>query len=152
MRRSCNTRPSASSPKHVSEPDGRAQPIPTPASASPAESLGHSGADPSESSDPAADTYLAQIRQRIDQFKRYPTLARRAGETGHMLFRLAIDREGKLAELDLISSEASDRLIAAGREAIEKAAPFGAPPVRWKGGLTVRIPIRFTTVTGDASP
>ncbi len=99
------------------------------------------------------DNYLSHIRQRIENFKRYPPIARRLGEEGGMLFKVVIDKTGKLVRVDLLSSEASERLITAGQHAIQNAAPFDRLPDGWTDGLTLRIPIRFTMPSfSDDSP
>ena len=94
--------------------------------------------------DGGMEPYLSHIRRKIEACKKYPVLAWRSGEEGEMIFSAAIDAEGKISRLELVSSHGTERLAQAGRQAIENAAPFDRPPAAYGQGLTVRIPIRFT--------
>ena len=120
--------------------DGTARP-PSPAFlASPP---GRSGLASEEGAPGQMDAYLAHIRSRIENNKKYPSLAWHAGDEGEMVFSVTIDGGGKIAAIEIVSSRSSERLLAAGRRSVEDAGPFDRPPPRWRNGLTVRVPIRF---------
>lgn len=74
-----------------------------------------------------AQQYLASLRARIEQHKRYPRQAQELGISGEVrvFFRIAAD--GSLQEIS-IASAAHPLLAMAAREAVERAAPFPSPP------------------------
>ena len=125
-------------------PNGTAQTARTPSRASLANPPGRSGLASEEGTPGEMDVHLAHIRSRIENNKKYPSLAWHAGDEGEMVFSVTIDDGGKIAAIETVSSRSSERLLAAGRRAVEDAGPFDRPPPRWRKGLTVRVPIRFS--------
>ncbi len=115
-----------------------------PSQASLANPPGQSGLASEEGAPGEIDAYLAHIRSRIENNKKYPSLAWRAGDEGEMVFSVTIDRAGQITAIEVVSSCSSDRLLAAGRRSVENAGPFDRPPPHWGNGLTVRVPIRFS--------
>ncbi len=104
---------------------------------------GNSGASTRSSFSGELDAYLGAIRKRIEQYKKYPATAWRAGEEGFITFNLTINARGGVEHLELVAHEGSSRLQQAARKAIEEAAPFQQPPSKWANGLKVLVPIRF---------
>lgn len=111
-------------------------PTASPASGLPAVSAGQ----PAESE--AVDllpSYVVEVRARIERQKRYPAMARRRGDEGFVLARVAIASDGDLDSIDL-EGEASPFLVRATREAVERARPFPMPP---RGAVTIEVPVRW---------
>jgi len=112
-----------------------------PSSASPSSGLPAVSADPPSESE-AVDllpSYVAEVRARIEQQKRYPAMARRRGDEGVVLARVAIGPDGDLDSIDL-EGRASPFLLRATREAVERARPFPMPP---RGAVTIEVPVRW---------
>ncbi|MHA7838852.1 MAG: energy transducer TonB, partial [bacterium] len=65
--------------------------------------------------DPLPD-YVAEIRARIEREKRYPSMARRRGDEGRVLARVAIAASGELDSVD-VEGQASVLLLRATRDA-----------------------------------
>ncbi|MDD2708225.1 MAG: TonB family protein [Verrucomicrobiae bacterium] len=107
---------------------------------------GNSGTHAETGSHGIFDAYLAHIRTRIEKYKQYPSISRRIGEEGVMVFKLRLDASGRIRDLELAERQASERLLEAGRRAVEKAAPFHPPPSDWDWQRTIRVPIRFQTM------
>lgn len=84
-------------------------------------------------------SYVAEVRARIERQKRYPAMARRRGDEGVVLARVAIGSDGGLDSIDL-EGEASPFLLRATREAVERARPFPMPP---RGAVTIEVPVRW---------
>lgn len=137
-------------PPPVSEaiPESAAEPTPdTESLASAAPIAGEQDAPPAVSAGVPEDAseidllpgYVAEVRARIEREKRYPAMARRRGEEGLVLARVAIAADGDLDSID-IDGEASVFLLRATREAVERARPFPMPP---RGSVTIEIPVRW---------
>ncbi len=84
-------------------------------------------------------SYVAEVRARIEQKKRYPAMARRRGDEGLVLARIAIAPDGDLVSID-IEGRASLFLQRATREAVERARPFPMPP---RGAVKIEVPVRW---------
>lgn len=74
------------------------------------------------------DTYLQQVRTRIEEGRRYPLTARKLGQEGRVLVRFVIATDGGLEELELGESCGTRSLDEAALAALRAAAPFPAPP------------------------
>ncbi|MFZ5758860.1 MAG: energy transducer TonB [Thermodesulfobacteriota bacterium] len=74
------------------------------------------------------ESYLHDIRQRIERSRQYPLPARRRGEEGRVTVAFALDHDGNLESVDLASSCRHRRLNQAALAAVRQAAPFPAPP------------------------
>jgi len=131
------TEPSVSEELDVpTETSASLSPTASPVSGPPAVSAGRPAK--SEAVD-LLSSYVAEVRARIEQQKRYPAMARRREEEGVVLARVAIAPNGELDALDL-EGEASVFLQRATREAVERARPFPTPP---RGAVTIEIPVRW---------
>ncbi len=104
----------------------------------------------------AVSSYLGRLRQRIEQAKQYPLIARRRGVEGRAAVAFEVTRSGKIRELRLASS--TDAILGeAALRAVEAAAPFPAPPPEIADdALRIQIALRFTlhetdTADGQAS-
>jgi len=97
----------------------------TPASASPLNfQLGEGG----------GDKYLNSVRDEILRHVFYPPTAELFHWTGTPVYRLIIDRRGRLVRLILLQSSGYDILDNAVAKAILASAPFGPPPLSLLGG------------------
>ncbi|MEQ9519694.1 MAG: TonB family protein [Parvibaculum sp.] len=75
------------------------------------------------------DAYLAMIRARVEQHRKYPSAARRRREEGMAELRITIDGQGQLRHMDVIISSGSFHLDRTAKRMIEKSGPFPLPPV-----------------------
>ncbi|OIO72181.1 MAG: hypothetical protein AUJ56_02035 [Zetaproteobacteria bacterium CG1_02_49_23] len=72
------------------------------------------------------ERYLAEVMAHIEQHKWYPKAARRRGIEGEVHVRFTLHPDGTARQL--IVENGPDLLLAAAREAVEKAMPMPAPP------------------------
>lgn len=86
------------------------------------------------------DAYLALIRARIEQNRTYPSAARRHREEGMATLKIAIDGQGYLIDVQVVTGSGSFHLDRAAKRMAEKSAPFPAPPAV---PFTTQIPIVF---------
>lgn len=99
---------------------------------------------PAATKAPVPPDYLALLLQQIAQHRQYPASAKRAKHTGKVLLRFELDGRGALTNLALIHSCGFAELDAAALAAVQRAAPFPAPPAAWSSGLTVELPMEFS--------
>lgn len=74
------------------------------------------------------DRYLNKVRDSILGNLIYPGLARSQGLAGVAKYEIIIDRNGRLLGMRLLRSAGNEMLDRAGWDAVQLAAPFGAPP------------------------
>lgn len=79
------------------------------------------------------------IRTRVTDNLRYPSLARRQGWYGQVQVRFKILLDGAIEELEVLSSSGYPMLDRQALKAIERAAPFPAPPVI----ASITLPVNF---------
>jgi protein TonB len=94
--------------------------------------------------DPLA-TYLAQVRAAIERHKRYPSAARRAGMTGHVVLRFVILADGRVIDPSVAESNGHAGFSRAALESLHRAGqmpPF--PETIQQERLVVQVPIAFT--------
>jgi protein TonB len=94
--------------------------------------------------DPLA-TYLAQVRAAIERHKHYPSAARRAGMTGHVVLRFVILADGRVIDPSVAESNGHAGFSRAALESLRRAGqmpPF--PETIQQERLVVQVPIAFT--------
>lgn len=89
--------------------------------------------------------YLAALRARIEQKKFYPRPSRRRGETGRVIVRFAIQKNGELADLTVVRSSGIARLDEAALKTLRRITPFKPIPAalgrdRW----ILSVPISYS--------
>jgi len=90
------------------------------------------------------DRYLNELRDEIKRNYFYPPAARSQHLSGTAQYDLLLDRQGRLMHVRLLHSSGADILDEAGREMIERSAPFPPPPPDFIGeivDLTVTLPL-----------
>lgn len=113
---------------------------PTASAAAPGGPAAGASAPAAGAPDPMA-AYVAAVRGRIADEKRYPRLALERGVTGTVVVLLSIAADGRLEALSLQGSPPAV-LAAATRDAVDRAAPFPPPPA---GAARVRVPVDYRT-------
>lgn len=93
----------------------------------------------------ALATYLARIRQAIEQHKYYPALAQRAGITGQVMLQFVILADGHILEPRILQSSAPRVLSTAALTSLQQASPLPPLPSALKRNrLVVQVPITYT--------
>lgn len=72
--------------------------------------------------------YAGQIRERINQFKRYPLIARKRGKEGVVALEFSLDTHGTLLNSRILLSSGTTILDRAALKALTDANPFTPPP------------------------
>jgi protein TonB len=91
---------------------------------------GEGGAD-------ALAAYVALVRERIEERKHYPAMARRRGLEGRVTVRIAIAPDGSVERASAVGGGV-DLFVRATLEAVERAAPLPPPPPGF-GDLEVTV-------------
>jgi TonB family protein len=87
---------------------------------------------------------VAALIGRIEQAKRYPFAARRAGIEGVVTMRVRIDEAGRIAGYSVQPDGAPHRwLQEASLETMTQVDPQLLPEGRLEAALVVEVPIRF---------
>ncbi len=90
-------------------------------------------------------TYLDSVLIRLNQFKRYPPIARRRGVTGVAKVRFTILADGHLESVELVASSGSSRLDREALRMFYRASPFAPLPHRLgKNRFDLQVPIVFS--------
>ncbi len=84
--------------------------------------------------------YTDRIKQRIEAAKKYPQRARRRSIEGVVKVLFTIGGRGELISISISSSSGSRILDRSAIKAVQKAAPFDAPP---SGSITLELPIKY---------
>ena len=77
----------------------------------------------------AYSPYLSQVATRINQMKRYPSLAMTRGQQGVVTVSFSLDALGDVSELVVAKTSRIGSLDRAALQAVRSAAPFGPVPV-----------------------
>ncbi|TQS71499.1 TonB family protein [Rhodobacteraceae bacterium] len=84
----------------------------------------------------------AQIRQRIERRKRYPSAAR--GASGRVVVRVSVTRSGQLAGVSLAQSSGNGAIDQAAVQAVQRAGRFPAAPSGLGGAsYSFSLPMTF---------
>ena len=88
--------------------------------------------------------YLAMVRLKIEQHRKYPPQARIKQNEGKVIVRFIITREGAARKIKVIKSSGHTSLDEAGLKAIRTSAPFPKPPANlFKQEISIELPIIF---------
>jgi protein TonB len=90
----------------------------------------------------SGDPYLNAARDRIEQHRTYPAVARPLELKGTAVFQIVLDRAGNLRTLYLVQSSGTSVLDSAAEGMVRTAAPFPPLPSDYPGGsvaITVSI-------------
>ncbi|MCD6353356.1 MAG: energy transducer TonB [Proteobacteria bacterium] len=92
----------------------------------------------------ASNDYLAMVRLKIEQHKKYPPIARIKQKQGKVIIRFVITLEGTVRTMQIIKSSGHVSLDEAGLEAIRSSTPFPKPPAKlFKREIPIELPIIF---------
>jgi len=88
--------------------------------------------------------YQQLIKEKIEENKRYPLLARNKGIEGEVWIKFEILKDGKVKNINVVKSSHHQILDKAARESIKKANPFPPFPEGLKeSSLIINICLRF---------
>jgi TonB family protein len=105
---------------------------------------GKSSGTPSSDSIDIPLGYLIAIRDRLEQAKRYPWMARVRGLEGTSLIRFKIGMRGTVDEVGIIRSSAHKVLDDAAIETVQRAAPFPSLPEELNADrIELSVPLVF---------
>lgn len=85
------------------------------------------------------EAYVELVRARIEERRRYPSMARRRRIEGDVRVRLEVDPSGRLEAVRALDA-ASRILVGPTLEAVERAGPFPAPP---EGLGAIEVSVRY---------
>jgi len=92
----------------------------------------------------AAPTWRGLLLARLEQFKRYPTLAQTRRQQGVAYLRFTIDRNGKVLSAQIEKSSGYDMLDEETLALIHRAEPLPKPPPEAPGDpVELIVPIQF---------
>lgn len=93
------------------------------------------------------EAYYETVRWRIEREKRYPSQARRRQIEGRVVLSFAIGPKGELGDCRVRRGSGNPELDQAALDAVQRAAPFPAPPagmIRAGGhGLRLELTVAF---------
>jgi len=87
--------------------------------------------------------FLSDVRNRLEQAKRYPWLARIQGQEGTVRVQFVIDSTGEAREIRLLESSRSEILDQEAVETVKRVGRFSRLPVSWNKTIQVRVPLVF---------
>jgi protein TonB len=87
--------------------------------------------------------FLQNVRNRLEQAKRYPWLARIRGQEGTVRIQFMIDSSGEAREIRLIESSRSKILDQEAVETVKRAGRFSGLPVIWNEKVRIDVPLVF---------
>jgi protein TonB len=87
--------------------------------------------------------FLLEVRDRLEQAKRYPWLARIQGQEGTVRVQFVIDSTGEAREIRLLESSRSKILDQEAVETVKRVGRFSRLPVSWNKTIQVRVPLVF---------
>ena len=93
-----------------------------------------------QENDLVAIQYTDRIKQQIESAKEYPPRARRRNLEGVVKVLFTIGSRGNLESIRITLSSGSRILDRSAIKAVQKAAPFDAPP---NGSMTIALPIKY---------
>jgi protein TonB len=92
----------------------------------------------------ALQSYLAEVRRRLEQQKTYPWTARRQHREGVVVLKFTIGRGGEIASHTIARSSGHEVLDSAAAGALQKVGRFPPlPPALGRSRLNIQVPLAF---------
>ncbi len=92
----------------------------------------------------ARDRYLSDLRTTLEARKKYPPLSRRMAESGRVLIRFQIARDGQFSNVTVLKSSGYERLNSAALALVQELARYREfPSAIMESSLSVEIPIDY---------
>jgi TonB family protein len=91
----------------------------------------------------ALSHFLSDVRDRLEQAKHYPWLARIQGQEGTVRVQFVIDATGEAREIRLLESSRSKILDQEAVETVRRVGRFAHFPVSWNKTIQVQVPLVF---------
>lgn len=112
------------------------------------EAVSQSAASPAASMEgrgkgPSLQEFLRVVRSRLDAAKQYPLLARRLGQEGTAQLQFTITLAGETSNIHLAETSGWKALDQETVELVKRVGQFPAPPMMWKEGVTIQVPVVF---------
>lgn len=92
---------------------------------------------------PSLEEFLREVRNQLEASKRYPELARHLGQEGAARLRFTITLSGETENIRLAQSSGWKALDQETVEFVKRVGRFPAPPMMWKEGVTIQVPVVF---------
>ncbi len=93
----------------------------------------------------AVPAWQGRLAGQLQRAKRYPDIARAAGEEGSATVSFTLDRDGQVLAARLVRSSGSPALDEEAVALVHRAEPLLPPPAELAGRtITLTVPIRFT--------
>jgi TonB family protein len=89
------------------------------------------------------DEFLLEIRQRLEEAKRYPRIARLKGHEGIARIRFFIEPSGIPEDIRLVTSSGWRILDEEAIEMVRRVGRFSNPPAQWPNGIQIHVPLVF---------
>jgi periplasmic protein TonB len=83
------------------------------------------------------------LRSKVQELKRYPSIARMNNWEGRVVLRAVIKDNGEVAELEVAESSGHAVLDAAAIEAMKRASPLKLPHPLGRSYVVLHVPIRY---------
>ena len=83
------------------------------------------------------------LRSKVQEQKRYPSIARMNNWEGRVVLRAVIKDNGEVAELEVAESSGHAALDAAAIEAMKRASPLKLPHPLGRSHVVLHVPIRY---------
>lgn len=91
--------------------------------------------------------YKAELRAKIDQYKYYPPLSRRLGQTGTVVVAFVLEQDGNIVDVKIDSPSQFERLNASALEAVKKVERFKPIPAEYgQSRMEIKVPVKFVTI------
>jgi len=87
--------------------------------------------------------FLQTVRNRLEEAKRYPWLARIQGQEGTVRVQFMIDSTGEALEIRLLESSRSKILDQEAVETVKRAGRFTGLPDSWNKKVRIDVPLVF---------
>jgi protein TonB len=92
----------------------------------------------------AVPTWQSALLARLEQFKRYPSLAQFRHQQGVAQLRFTMDRQGHVLSAQIVKSSGYDSLDDEALALIHRAEPLPPPPAEVTGAtLSLTVPVQF---------
>lgn len=132
--------PQVAAPVLRTAPDPRPQPVeitpPAPPAAAPAQAPSHANKGP--------DRWEGRVLARLEQYRHYPSEAKRARQQGTVLVRFRMERSGHVLSSSIERSSGNAMLDQAAMETLRSADPLPKIPADRADQIELVVPIEFT--------
>ena len=87
--------------------------------------------------------FFQEVRNRLEEAKRYPWKARIKGHEGIVRIQFSIKTLGEPEDIRLLESSGWETLDQEALAIVQRVGQFPSPPSEWDQGIPVRVPVVF---------